>query len=190
MKFSKEQINNGIWILAIVLLLFTPIGFHVKVLAGKLFSSSADVVVVSKRETLKDYQWDLVDLDGNPFNFENTKGKVVLINFWATWCPPCVAELPSLDRLHTKYKDKVFFAFVANDEKGKVRSFLTKREYELPVYFETSKTPDLLVSRSIPATYILSKSGKVAVREIGAVKWDSQSTKALLDELLAELVTF
>ncbi|MEX0362733.1 MAG: TlpA family protein disulfide reductase, partial [Allomuricauda sp.] len=114
------------------------------------------------------------------------RGKVVLVNFWATWCPPCVAELPSMDRLHAAYKDKVVFAFVANDKKEKVQSFLARREFDLPVYFETSRTPDLLVSRSIPATFILDKSGAIVVREIGAVQWDSEETMKLLDQLLAE----
>ena len=186
MKLSKEQISNGIWILAIVLILFTPIGFHLRVFSGKLLSGSADVIAVDKRETLENYQWDLVDMEGNQLNFEDTRGKVVLVNFWATWCPPCVAELPSLARLYEAYQDKVVFAFVANDKKVKVQSFMEKRGYGLPIYFETSRTPDLLMSKSIPATYILSKSGTIMVREIGAAKWDSQETQELLDQLLAE----
>ncbi|WP_422350607.1 TlpA family protein disulfide reductase [Flagellimonas sp.] len=186
MKLSKEQISNGIWILAIILILFTPIGFHLRVLTGKLFSGNAGVIAEDERETLENYHWNLVDLDGNQLNFEHTRGKVVLVNFWATWCPPCVAELPSMDRLHAAYKDKVVFAFVANDKKEKVQSFLARREFDLPVYFETSRTPDLLVSRSIPATFILDKSGAIVVREIGAVQWDSEETMKLLDQLLAE----
>ncbi|TMU50616.1 TlpA family protein disulfide reductase [Flagellimonas algicola] len=186
MKLSKEQISDGIWILAIVLILFTPVGFHLGVITGKLFSGSAGVIAEDKRETLENYQWKLVHLDGSQFNFEDTQGKVVLVNFWATWCPPCVAELPSMDRLHNAYKDKVIFAFVANDDKEKVQSFLVKREFDLPVYFEASRTPDLLVSRSIPATYILDKSGAIVVREIGAAQWDSEETRELLDQLLAE----
>lgn len=186
MKLSKEQISNGIWILAIVLILFTPVGFHFRVLTGKLFSGNADVIAVDKRETLEDYHWNLVDLNGNQFNFENTRGKVVLVNFWATWCPPCVAELPSMDRLHDAYKDQVVFAFVANDKKDKIQSFLAKREFNLPVYFEASRTPNVLVSRSIPATFILDKSGAIVVREIGAAQWDSEETKELLNQLVAE----
>lgn len=178
--------SNGVWILAILLILFTPIGFHVKVLTGKIFAGSADVVHVDERKTLESYRWTLMDTEGNRINFEDHKDKVVLVNFWATWCPPCVAEMPSFVRLYGDYGDKVVFAFVTNDDQDKVSKFLAKKEYRLPVYFETSRTPDLLTSTSIPATYIISKSGKIAVKEIGAAKWDRQSTRDLLDQLLAE----
>lgn len=186
MKISKNQISNGIWILSIILILFTPVGFHLRVFVGKLFSTSASVINVEERKTLKTYDWDLVDLDGNRFDFESNKGKVVMVNLWATWCPPCVAELPSLVALHKDYKDKVVFAFVANDKKVKVTSFLEKKNYHLPVYFEVSKTPELLVSKSIPATYILSKSGQLVVAEKGVADWNSANIRNVLDELLLE----
>ncbi|SHH03214.1 TlpA family protein disulfide reductase [Flagellimonas flava] len=186
MKLSKEQIGNVVWIVVILLILFTPIGFHLKVFVGKLFSGTADVIAVEDREMLESYNWQLQDMKGNPVNFKSFENEVVLVNFWATWCPPCVAEMPSLARLHSDYKDRVIFAFVASDEKIKVSKFLDKKGYSFPVYFENTKTPDVLVSSSIPATYILDKKGKVVVKEIGAAKWDAQSTRDLLDQLLAE----
>ncbi|PWL37346.1 thiol-disulfide oxidoreductase [Flagellimonas aquimarina] len=186
MKISKEQIGNGIWILAIILILFTPVGFHLRVFVGKLFSTSATVIKVEERKMLKNYDWDLVDLNGQRFNFESYKGEVVVVNLWATWCPPCVAELPSLVALHQDYKDEVVFAFVANDKKGKVNSFLKKKNYEIPVFFEASKTPELLVSKSIPATYVISKTGKVVIAEQGVADWNSRSTRDLLNKLILE----
>lgn len=186
MRLSKEQISNGVWILAIVLILFTPIGFHLRVMVGKLFATKADVVAVDEQKTLSDYQWRLVDMEGNVSNFESYEGKVVLVNFWATWCPPCIAELPSLAKLHQDFGNRVAFAFVANDEVDKVSQFLKKKGLRLPVYFETSGTPEVLVSKSIPATYILSKTGKVVVAEKGAVNWNSKATRNLLDQLLLE----
>ncbi|MFC4222094.1 TlpA family protein disulfide reductase [Flagellimonas marina] len=186
MKLSKEQISNGVWILAIILIVFTPVGFHLRVLVSKLVAASADVVEVNEQDTLKNYHWSLVSTDGKPMNFESNRGKVVLVNFWATWCPPCVAELPSLVELHEDYGDKVDFAFVASDERDKVSAFLEKKGYQLPVFFEASQTPDELMSKSIPATYIISKSGKIVVDEKGAANWNSESTRALLDSLLLE----
>ncbi|WP_262420286.1 TlpA family protein disulfide reductase [Flagellimonas meishanensis] len=103
MKLSKEQIGNGIWILVIVLIIFTPIGFHMKVLVNKIIAGSASTVPLDEQQSLKNYNWELIDLKGNGYNFESTKGKVVVLNFWATWCPPCVAELPSLDKLYADY---------------------------------------------------------------------------------------
>ncbi|MBO0324268.1 TlpA family protein disulfide reductase [Muricauda sp. CAU 1633] len=186
MKFSREQISNGIWILAIILIVFTPIGFHLRVLVSKVIATSADVVEVNEQNTLKNYHWNLVDAEGQHMDFTSQQGEVVLVNFWATWCPPCIAELPSLVELHKDYTNKVVFAFVASDERDKVTAFLERKGYQLPVYFEASQTPDALYSKSIPATYIISKSGKIVVDEKGAANWNSESTRALLDSLLLE----
>lgn len=188
MKFSKEQISNAIWILALVLILFTPVGFHLRVWANKVIAAtlSADVVADDEQITLEDYHWNLMDLEGQHIDFKSTKGKVALVNVWATWCPPCVAELPSFMELYGDYKDKLVFAFVANDEKEKVEAFLKKKGYGLPVYFQASKAPQELTSTTIPATYIISRSGKIVVDEKGAANWNSERIRALLDELIAE----
>ncbi len=186
MKLSKEQISNGIWILAIILIVFTPVGFHLRVFVSKLIATSADVVEAAEQNSLKNYHWNLVTPEGKPMDFQSKKGEVVLVNFWATWCPPCVAELPSLVELHNAYKGKVDFAFVASDEREKVTAFLKKKGYQLPVYFEASQTPNELLSKSIPATYIIDKSGNIVVDEKGAANWNSESTRALLDSLLLE----
>ncbi|WP_420601171.1 TlpA family protein disulfide reductase [Flagellimonas sp.] len=186
MKLSKDQMSNILWILAIVLIVFTPLGFHVKVLVGKIFATSAAIVEGDKQKNLEDYDWQLVDLNGDGIDFETNRGEVVLINFWATWCPPCVAELPSLEKLHDDYGDRVKFAFVTNEQPEKVSPFLQKKKSKIPVYFEVSSTPDELFYRSIPATYIISKSGKIVVDERGAANWNSERTRNLLDKLLAE----
>ncbi|MCR9265780.1 MAG: TlpA family protein disulfide reductase [Flavobacteriaceae bacterium] len=188
MKFSKEQIGNGIWLLAIVLILFTPIGFHARVLVNKIkvFVMSADEVDMDEQKTLTNYRWGLMDVKGQRINFDSFKDQVVVVNIWATWCPPCVAELPSFVDLYGDYKDKVVFAFVANDDTDKVKQFLNRKGYKLPVYFQATSTPTELVSKSIPATYIISKSGKIVVDEKGAADWNSQNTRELLDRLILE----
>lgn len=188
MKLTKEQIGNGIWILAILLILFTPIGFHARVLVNKVVAAviSPSTVEEKEQETLADYNWSLVDMEGQSINLQSKKGNVILINVWATWCPPCVAELPGFIELYSDYKDKVTFAFVANDEKDKVINFLEKKGYQLPVYFQASATPTELESGSIPVTYIIDKEGKIVVNKTGAANWNSESTRNLLDGLLSE----
>ena len=185
-KLSKGQLSNVIWILAIALIVFTPVGFHLKVWVGKIFATSADVVDVEQQKTLEDYNWLLVDSNGQRFNFESNKGEVILINFWATWCPPCVAEMPSLAKLYADYGDKVVFAFVANDHADKVSSFLQKKDYQLPVFYEADHTPELLEHSSIPTTYVLSRTGKIVIEESGVADWNSQKTRNLLDSLILE----
>src|SRR5690606_33459697 len=102
------------------------------------------------------------------------------------WCPPCVAEFPSFVKLHQDYGDKLVFAFVAHDDPDRVMAFLKKKGYDLPVYYSVTETPVQLAGKSIPATYILSKSGEIAVDEKGAANWNSRGTRELLDALLLE----
>ncbi|UII76538.1 TlpA family protein disulfide reductase [Flagellimonas sp. HMM57] len=186
MKLSKNQVSNIVWILVIALMLFTPVGFHLRVFVGKIFAGSPDIVSNEEQQKLVDYDWNLIGLNGDTLNFEEKKGEVVLLNFWATWCPPCIAELPSLVKLHTDYHDKVVFAFIASDDRDKVVSLLNKKEYELPVFFEKTNTPSLLSHKSIPTTYIIDKSGKIVVAENGVANWNSENVRNLLDKLLLE----
>src|SRR5690606_14915503 len=84
MKLSKQQIKDGRWILAIGLILFTPVAFHLRVwIIGQISSHiSAGVVEKDLRSDLGDYQWQLVDLEGNPMDFRTLKGEVILVNIW------------------------------------------------------------------------------------------------------------
>ena len=188
MRLSKEQISNGIWILAILLILFTPLGFYARVLVNKVVATviSPSTVDENERTTLTDYNWKLVDLEGGSINLRSKKGDVIVVNVWATWCPPCVAELPGFIELYSDYGDKVTFAFVANDEKDRVVDFLEKKGYQLPVYFQASESPKELESGSIPVTYIIDKEGKIVVNKTGAANWNSDKTRNLLDKLLAD----
>lgn len=188
MKLTKEQISNGIWILAIVLILFTPVGFYVRVWVNKVVATviSADEVDEEDQVALKSYNWSLVGLDGNRVNLQSHKGEVILINVWATWCPPCVAELPRFVELYADYKDKVTFVFVANDEKEKVEAFLKKKGYNLPVYYQASVAPMEMQSGSIPVTYVIDKKGKIVIDKTGAANWNSDYIRDLLDKLVKE----
>nr|WP_297782921.1 TlpA disulfide reductase family protein [uncultured Allomuricauda sp.] len=188
MKITKEQISNVIWILAIVLILFTPLGFYPRVWVNKIVATiiSPSAIDEDEQTVLKNYNWNLVDLDGNQTNLESMKGEVVLINVWATWCPPCVAELPGFVQLYEDYGEEVTFAFVANDQKEKVEAFLKKKGYDLPIYFQVSATPTVLESGSIPVTYIIDKQGNIVVDKTGAANWNSDKTRSLLEKLISE----
>ncbi|MEM9000560.1 MAG: TlpA disulfide reductase family protein [Bacteroidota bacterium] len=183
-KLSKNRILNGIWLLAVLLILFTPIGFHVKVFINTVFAGRVDSLASENRKKLHDYHWQLTDIEENAFFFEQNKGKVVLISFWATWCPPCIAEMPDLVSLYNDYHEKMVFMFVASDQRNHVINFLEKKAYEIPVYFQNSEAPQLLNSERLPATYIIGKNGEIVVAEIGAAKWNSKKVTTLLDELL------
>ena len=186
MKLKKGQLSDIVWIVLILLFLFTPVGFHARVQIMRLFSFSPKIEKQQSYEKVLNYNWGFTDLDGKKHNLLASKNKVTLINYWATWCPPCVAEMPSLVSLYSDYEDRVEFIFLANDKKDKVKSYLLKNKYEIPVLFKRTQSPKEFDSSSLPTTYILDKRGNIVVKEVGAANWNSDEVRKLLDTLLSE----
>jgi Thiol-disulfide isomerase and thioredoxins len=117
-------------------------------------------------------------------NLSRSEGKVILINFWATWCPPCVAEMPYLQKLYETYKDEVDFYFVTSEVRDKLQLFLDKKGYDIPVYIPLEREPDLLENTSLPTTFLISQTGEIIIRKVGAASWNNEAIHELLDELL------
>lgn len=186
MKFTKERLTNFILIIFLGIILFTPVGFHMRVFVSKIISFSPTELDVEDQVALSHYNWKLNDKEGNVFDFNDTKGKVVLVNFWATWCPPCVAEMPSLQELYDDYGDKIEFLLVAHDEKEKVQEFLLKQGYDFPIYFERDTTYEMFKSENIPTTYVINSTGKIVIEKTGAADWNSKKTRSFLDKLIKE----
>lgn len=127
--------------------------------------------------TLADYDWTVKSLDGQDFKMADTKGKVVFLNFWATWCPPCVTEMPSIQKLHEKLKeDGVVFVCISNEEASKVTRFAREKGLTFPIYTMRGAPPAIFKTRGIPATFILSPDGKIAFKHIGSAKWDDDKS--------------
>ncbi len=138
------------------------------------------------RESVKvsDYYWPLQELDGQGINFKDLEGQVIFLNFWATWCPPCIAEMPSVQKLYDRYGDRVTFLLVTHEDPARVRAFLEKHGYDLPVYIQEYQEPEVFRSPTIPTTFILSGDGRLVLEKKGATKWDSRNIRELLDGLL------
>lgn len=187
-KLTGNQLYNLLFLVCIALFLFTPVGTYLKVYINRLVAVSPSEEKPEERKNLTefDYQWRLRGISGELFDFEKTKGKVVLVNFWATWCPPCIAEMPSLQRLYTAYKDKVVFLFVTFETPDQIQVFLEKNEYNLPVYQPITDEPKLLENSSIPATYLIDANGAIVIRETGAADWDTDRVHTILNSLLKQ----
>lgn len=134
------------------------------------------------------YDWSLKTLDGESVPVADFRGKVLFLNFWATWCGPCRSEMPSIQRLYDTMKDTpgLAFVFVSNEEAETVNSFLNKEGYSFPVYLLDKMPVAELTPRGIPATYILTPDGRLAFQHAGAAAWDTEKTAAFLKALLAE----
>jgi thiol-disulfide isomerase/thioredoxin len=184
MKLGRKQLFNGLLILGLAILLLTPIGFKVKVMLSRLLSSSVAMVKEELRLPLDTYEWKLTDTEGKRFDFATQKGEVVLVNFWATWCPPCVAEMPSMQKLYDAYGGKVTFMFVTTEDPQKVAAFLERKGYTVPVYYPQTEAPKTLDHKLLSTTYVVDREGKIVVAETGASDWNSDKVHTLLDGLL------
>ena len=142
---------------------------------------------ISKRIQIVSLDLALRNVDNvSDFNLKDQKGKVILLNYWATWCPPCRDEMPSLQSLYNDYKDKIVFVFLTQDDKNKVAKFYAENNYQFPTYNLISNPSPEISTRTLPTTFIIDKNGKLAAKETGASNWNSSGVRKMLDGLLAE----
>lgn len=126
-------------------------------------------------------------LDGSMVTLKDFRGKVVFLNFWASWCPPCRVEMPAIETLHEKFKDKglVVIAINSAESNKRVRDFIRKKGYTFLVLMDSdgSVTNDYRV-RGLPATYIVDRKGNAIGRAVGDREWDSRESFKLMEEIL------
>ncbi|WP_422360110.1 TlpA family protein disulfide reductase [Reichenbachiella sp.] len=139
--------------------------------------------VIEKAEQVEvNYDFKLRDEQGASVDFNQFKGQMVFLNFWATWCPPCVAEMPDIHDLYLKLKDEnISFVLISRDENfDKAKNFIERKSYTFPIYKTVSPLPGTLASRSIPATFVISSEGKIIAQRIGMAKYDTEEFRNLL----------
>ena len=127
-------------------------------------------------------------LSGKTFSSDMLKGKVVLINFWATWCPPCKAELPLLQKnIYDKIKDKNFTVLcISRGEKEDiVKKFIKQYKYTFPVYLDPeTKTYNKFASKYIPRNFVIGKDGKVKLATVGFNQKEFEEMIVLIEKEL------
>ena len=132
----------------------------------------------------------LADLQGQVIRLSDLRGQVVLLNFWATWCPPCRAEMPSMQALYQKYREQgLAILAISSDVEGKdrVAPFIEKRGFSFPVLVDPRNVVGTRVRvGGIPTSYLLDKQGRVVGRDVGARNWNSAKMRRRIDQLLAE----
>ncbi len=184
MKFLKKHWKNILFVLFMLILLLPVTRKPIQIAIHKLIAFSPSVVAEENQEQLSTYNWQLQDTQGELHTFKKSKNRVVLINFWATWCPPCIAEMPDLQALYDDYGKQVDFYFITNDEPERIDAFFAKHAYNLPVYYSTSSLPKPLNGYSLPTTYVLDKKGNIVIEKTGTANWNGEKMRNLLDSLL------
>jgi thiol-disulfide isomerase/thioredoxin len=149
--------------------------------------SDQDVVLNANDITASNIQFK--NQDGTILNISDLKGKVVFINFWATWCPPCVAEMPSIHQFYTQNKSNknlVFLIVDADNNLQKSLNFMKKNKYDMPLYTPASDIPSSYLGESIPVTVVLNKKGEIVFRHEGGADYSNEDFQKFVSKLVQE----
>lgn len=128
----------------------------------------------------------LSDTHGQSVDIADLKGKVLFINFWATWCPPCIAEMPSIATLYSNFKENenvVFLMIDADNNPQKSLDFMKKNGWAIPVYFTEGNIPADYFTGTLPTTVIVDKEGRITFKHSGTADYSNQKFKDYLEEL-------
>jgi cytochrome c biogenesis protein CcmG/thiol:disulfide interchange protein DsbE len=130
----------------------------------------------------------LQDLKGKQSELRHFKGKVVFLNFWATWCGPCKEEMPSIEALYNQFKERDFvFLSVSVDYEGvkPVKEFIEKQRYTFPVLIDSQcETLDLFDVKGIPTTFLIDKKGIIVGKAIGPKDWKRSEVISIVTLLI------
>ena len=140
-------------------------------------------------ESTDDTGFALPDLKDKTHTLPDYRGRVVLVNFWASWCPPCIYEMPELTRLQQQLGDKPFDILAINvgEKKYKVRKFTRLINFELPVLLDTrNETFEAWGVQTLPTSFLIDANGKVRYRVRGNPGWEHEETLATIEKLITE----
>ena len=129
------------------------------------------------------------DLDNNIFSIQDFKGKNLFINYWATWCNPCLAEMPYMAELYEKYKneDDIVFLYLSREELNTIKNYIPKDEslQKIPIY-KIITDDEFFATSGIPTTFIINSDGTVIVKDLGSAFWNDESVFKFIDKLIGK----
>ena len=159
-------------------------------LAGLLISTSHSAGTLHPFEfDTPNKAFNLTDIKGATHTLADYRGKVVAVNFWASWCPPCIKEMPSMQRLHNKLADEAFVMLPINvgEKKYKVWKFAKLVNFTVPIMLDTdSEAFNAWDVSVLPTSFLLDKQGRVRYRVQGDLEWDSEEVVSIIKELINE----
>lgn len=181
MKLTRKSISNILFYAAVAAMLYPK--SRAWILRQIAFSPSVENV--KNQVKLTNYDWSLKGVNTADYDFNQAKDRVVIVNFWATWCVPCIAEMPSLQALYDDYGDKVDFLLVTSDDANTIKPFMKERKFTLPVFNQINNAPEAFNTKTIPKTFLVNKQGTILI-EAGRADWNTKKIRKLLDKLIME----
>lgn len=191
----KRTLLEWLGIGAVIALLYVT-GVHTQVLGTMqramlwtgFFDAEQTEVATSDGPYLSaaDFNFALVNDEGERMNLEDFKGEITFINVWASWCPPCVAEMPTIETLYNEvadHKEINFIILSLDQEPDKATEFMESRDFAMPYHFPASALPAMFNSQYLPTTYVVSKEGQVIYKREGIADYSSPEYSNWLLEL-------
>lgn len=160
-----------------------------RLLIGIALLTSLLSLTVQAKEQQSIYDLSFNNVDQETVHLSDYKGKVILLNFWATWCPPCIKEMPSMQRLREHFQDQPFeiIAINAGESATTVSSFLLELETELtfPILLDLqSRSFGEFGIRGLPMTLVINKQGQLENRVLGGKEWDEAASIKMIEDVL------
>ncbi|UAB84407.1 TlpA family protein disulfide reductase [Zunongwangia sp. SCSIO 43204] len=144
----------------------------------------AAVGMVKEQDPNADFSMTLVNSKGEELPMKELKGKVIFMNFWATWCPPCVAEMPGINQLYKDLendKDIAFIMLSLDKDFQKAIDFNKRKGFDFEVY-RAKSIPPMYATQSIPTTYVVDANGKLVLSHLGMGDYDTDEFRAFLND--------
>lgn len=183
----KREVIEWVIILSVIGIIYFG-GWHTEVI-GRFQQVILSTGIISPSKTTDvltaSYHFILEDVNGEEVSFSAFEGKVIFLNFWATWCPPCIAEMPDIHDLYDLQGDRLAFVMVSLDQdEEKAKAFVKRKGFEFPIYFLRSDLPDVYDVDAIPTTYLIAKDGDIKIANQGMAKYNTADFRTLTEELL------
>lgn len=185
MNKTLKEVLSWIIPIAIVAVLYLT-GLHTEVI-GRIQQALLATGIIKPdtsvdQKIVASYDLQLVDLEGRKSTLSEMQGKVILLNLWATWCPPCIAEMPGLQSLYDNTRgEQVEFVMISLDEDiHKVKKFISRKGFTFPVYMLAGPLPALYQTNTIPSTYVISAEGMLVMQRQGMADYNSVSFRNFL----------
>lgn len=188
-QYVKSNFMNGLFIIAMLVLIFSP-GAKAFVIKGLMQIGFFRPAINNKNEKqAASPEAVFTDASGTAVNLSSLKGKVIFLNFWATWCPPCIAEMPGIDKLYKSFSNREDIVFLMVDADGDLstsQAFMEAHNYGFPLYAANPGTSSGLFTGTLPSTIIINKKGNIVFRETGAANYNTKQFADFITNLCAE----
>ncbi len=186
---TKKRILNLLFIAMLAVFIFVPSAKAFLIQGLMQVGLFKPAIEQPKQQVILDLSAiKFKDAKGNTLSLADLHGKVVFLNFWATWCPPCLAEMPSVNKLYEQFKNDrevVFILVDADSDFAKAQAYMDRKGYQLPVYNVASSIPETLFAGSLPTTVVLDKKGRLSFKEVGAANYASDKFINFINQLKA-----